>query len=383
MSNPTVPSFADLQHIWIKGLDVAVCPLEMPHPVRLGPIVYSTRDYIVLRLRTDADIEGYAIGYTRDTPVLQALQTLAPEILGRDARMLRSIVIGLNEAHGHAWGAFVRAASLVDVALWDIAAKAAGLPLYKLVGAYRDSVPVMAVAGYYPDRRSVEEIQEEVVLRAHEGFRIIKVGLPALDPRADEAYISRLRQALDSRIDLGVDAHTAWTDLAAALAACERLDPLGLAFIEDPCSAESWRLMIELQKRIRTPLAAADEVTTIEQYRHLLGAVTILRVDATVCGGFTNAMMATQLAAAAGRSVIPHVYANLHSHLAAALPSVQLVEVIPAEVGADPINRLLRSEPVIKDGVLLMDSRPGNGIDLDWEAVSGNSSVMLTRPEKS
>jgi L-alanine-DL-glutamate epimerase-like enolase superfamily enzyme len=382
MSTGTVPSSGDIQHIWIKGLDVAVCPLEMPYPVRLGSIVYSTRDYVVLRLRTDAEIEGYAIGYTRDTPVLQALQTLAPEILGQDARMIRSIVIGLNQAHGHAWGAFVRAASLVDVALWDIAAKAAGLPLYKVVGAYRDSVPVMAVAGYYPDRRPVEEIQEELVLRAHEGFRIIKVGLPALDPRADEVYISRLRQALDASVDLAVDAHSAWTDLGTALAACERLDPLGLAFIEDPCSAESWRLMVELQKRIRTPLAAADEVTTIEQYKNLLDAVTILRVDATVCGGFTNAMMATQMAAAAGRSVIPHVYSPLHSHLAGTFPNVQLVEVIPAEVGADPINSLLRSEPSIKDGALLLDSRAGNGIDLDWEAVSSHSSVMLTLPEQ-
>jgi L-alanine-DL-glutamate epimerase-like enolase superfamily enzyme len=382
MSTRTAPLSGDSQHIWIKGLDVAVCPLEMPYPVRLGPVVYSTRDYVVLRLRTDADIEGYAIGYTRGTPVLQALQTLAPEIIGQDARMIRSIVIGLNQAHGHAWGAFVRAASLVDVALWDIAAKAARLPLYKLLGAYRDTVPVMAVAGYYPDRRSVEEIQEEVVLRAHEGFRIIKVGLPALDPRADEIYISRLRQSLDATMDLAVDAHSAWTDLGSALAACRRLDPLGLAFIEDPSGAENWRLMGELQHRIRTPLAAADEVTTTEQYRNLLEAVTILRVDATVCGGFTNAIMATQMAAASGRSVIPHVYAPLHSHLAGAFPNVQLVEVIPAEVGADPINRLLRSEPSIKDGVLLLDSRAGNGIDLDWEAVSSHSSVMLTLPEQ-
>src|SRR5438552_432098 len=111
------------QHIRIEGLDVAVCCLEMPYPVRLGPIVYTTRDYVALRVRTDAAIEGYAIGYTRDTPVLHALRTLAPEILDRDARLLRSIVTGLRQAHGHAWGAFVRAASLVDVALWDIAAK--------------------------------------------------------------------------------------------------------------------------------------------------------------------------------------------------------------------------------------------------------------------
>jgi L-alanine-DL-glutamate epimerase-like enolase superfamily enzyme len=295
--------------------------------------------------------------------------------------MIRAIVMGLRQAHAHARGAFVRAISLVDVALWDIAAKAARLPLYKLLGGYRDAVPVMAVAGYYADRRSVEEIQEEIGLRAQEGYRIVKVGLPAVDPRADEAYISRLRGSLDAAVDLGVDAHSAWTDLGAALSACRRLDPLGLAFIEDPCSPENWRLMAELQERIHTPLAAADEVSSVEQYRDLLGAVTVLRVDATAAGGLTDVMTAVHMAAGAGRSVIPHVWAPLHGHLAAAFPNVELVEMIPAEVGADPINRLLKREPPVRDGMLLLDDRPGNGIDLDWEAVSAHASMTLRLPE--
>jgi L-alanine-DL-glutamate epimerase-like enolase superfamily enzyme len=367
-----------MPEIRIVGLDVAVCPIKMPYPVRLGPVVYTTRDYVAVRMRTDTDLDGYALGYTRGTPVPEALQALAPEILGRDARMIRSIVVGLRQAHAPAWGAFVRAVSLVDVALWDIAAKAARLPLYKLLGAYRDEIPVMAVAGYYLDRRSVEEVEDEIVQRASEGFRSIKVGIPALDPRADETFVARLRQALDANVDLGVDAHSAWSDLDTALASCRRLDDLGLSFIEDPCTPQSWRLMRDLRGCIRTPLAAGEEVLMIEQHRDLLDAVTILRVDATSNGGFSDVMVATQMAAAAGRSVSPHVHAPLHSHLAGAFPNVQLVEIIPAEVGADPFNCLLRSEPSIRNGILLLGGKHGNGIDLDWEAVSTHASAMLS-----
>jgi L-alanine-DL-glutamate epimerase-like enolase superfamily enzyme len=138
--------------------------------------------------------------------------------------------------------------------------------------------------------------------------------------------------------------------------------------------------MRELQARIRTPLAAADEATSIQQYMDLLEAVSILRIDATVGGGLTDAMMAIQMAAGAGRGVIPHVWAPLHSHLAAAFPNVQMVEVIPPESGADPVNHLLRSEPPVKNGVLSLDDRAGNGIDLDWGGVSGSASSMLTLP---
>jgi L-alanine-DL-glutamate epimerase-like enolase superfamily enzyme len=378
-STPSLDSTAsDVQHIRIVGLDVAVCALEMPYPVRLGPVVYTTRDYVALRMRTDAGIDGYALGYSRGTPIPAALQTLAPEILGRDARMIRSIVVGIRQSHAPAWGAFVRAVSLVDVALWDIAARAARLPLFKLLGGYRDTIPVMAVAGYYLDRRSVEDVEEEIMQRAGDGFKTIKIGIPAVDPRADEAFVSRLRRALDNSIDLGIDAHSAWTDLETALAACQRLDSLGLSFIEDPCSPQSWRLMADLQARIRTPLAAGEEASMIEQHRDLLDAVTILRVDATANGGLSDVMLATQMAAAAGRSVSPHVYAPLHSHLAGAFPNVRQVEIIPAEVGADPFHRLLRSEPAIRNGMLLLDDSHGNGIDLDWEAVSAHASDILS-----
>ena len=354
----------------VAELEIAVCPIDMPHPVRLGNVLYPTRDYIVVRIRTDAGIEGVAIGYTRGTPVAGALQTLGRDLLTRDALMIRAIVTDLKRSHIPGAGAFIRALSLIDIALWDIVCKFAGLPLYQLLGGYRNRVPLLAVAGYFKEHRTEEDIHDEVAQLAADGFRLVKMVLPASDSRDDEEYLTRLRAAIDPRVDLAVDAHSAWTTLDEAVAACRRLDDLGLAFIEDPFSPQSWRLTAELQRHIRTPVVMGEDVAGIEAYRDALAAVSILRVDATASGGLTDVLTAIQTAAAMGRSAIPHVFAALHAHLAAAFPSVPYAEVILAHTGADPIERLLQSAPVIKGGQMLLDDRPGNGIDLDWAAVS-------------
>src|SRR5690348_13888597 len=109
----------------------------------------------------------------------------------------------------------------------------------------------------------------------------------------------------------------------------------------NPFRVRSWRLMAELQQRIRTPLAAGEDAGGMEGFRDLLDAVTILRIYATASGGVTEVMTTVNMAAGLGRSVIPHVYAPLHSQLAGSAPNLPLVEIIPSDVGTDPIDRLL------------------------------------------
>ncbi len=372
ISEPSLPG-----PIRITGLEIAVCPIDMPYPVRLGRVLYPTRDFVTVRIRTDADVEGAAIGYTRGTPILAALQTLGREILHRDALLVRAIATDLKRSYIPGAGAFIRALSLIDIALWDILCKVARLPLYRVLGGYRSTVPVLAVAGYFKDRRSVEDVQEEIAQLAREGFRAIKLVLPAGDARDERVYLMRLREALDPRVDLAIDAHSSWTTLDEAVAACRHLDDLGLTFIEDPFSPQSWRLTAELQSHLRTPLAMGEDVTGVEGYRDALDAVSILRVDATASGGLTDVITAIQMAAALGRSAIPHVFTSLHGQLTGAFPNVPYAEFIPAGVGADPIDRLTRSEPRIEGGQLILDDRPGNGIDLDWDAVTRLSTGVV------
>jgi L-alanine-DL-glutamate epimerase-like enolase superfamily enzyme len=111
-----------------------------------------------------------------------------------------------------------------------------------------------------------------------------------------------------------------------------------------------------------------------------VSGIDILRVDATTVGGLTGAIEAINVAAAAGRTVFPHVFAPLHLHLACAFPNVEGVEWITQESGADPLHQLLHNVPLVKDGKMSPSDQPGVGISVDWEAVERFSrrSVVIT-----
>ena len=364
----------------VVGVDVAVCPMGMPHPVVLGQVVIRTRDFVVLRLRTDGEVVGYAIGYPRGTPLFDALVALGPQLIGKDPLMRREVLTFLERSNIPGRIALVRAFSAIDVALWDLASKAAGLLLYQMLGGYRRQVPVMAVAGYFGDVRSVQDIEEEVRQLAGGGYRQIKLVISGTNPRADYELMARLRKAVDASVALAVDAHWTWHSLDEALTACRMLDEVGLAFIEDPFTPQQWRLTRELQAMIRTPLAVGEDVVDLQEFRDLLEGVTVLRVDATASGGLTGVVAATAMAAIAGRSVIPHVFTSLHGQLGGWSPAVSFVETILPQAGADPIDRLLARVPHIIDGHLVLEDEPGNGVWIDWQAVTASASRTFSAP---
>jgi L-alanine-DL-glutamate epimerase-like enolase superfamily enzyme len=100
-------------------------------------------------------------------------------------------------------------------------------------------------------------------------------------------------------------------------------------------------------------------------------------------GGITGAIEAINIAAAAGRTVFPHVFCPIHVHLACAFPNVEGVELIPEESGADPLHRLLRNIPAAREGEMSPGSEPGIGISIDWEAVEKLSRRHVVIAAKS
>ena len=354
----------------IAKVEAAHCPVPLPNPIRLGDIVIHTRDFVALRVITDDGIEGHAIGYPRGTSLLAMIAGLAPKLIGRDPTMRRQIVTEIERGNVPGFHTQLRAIGLIDIALTDITAKSARLPLYKMLGGYRNVVPAMAVAGYFADTRTEEDIVAEVVALAESGYGLVKVVLSGADPRRDRAFLEKILRHLDGRAQLAVEAHWLWTTLDEAVRACGLIDDLGLAFIEDPvASALHWQALGELQARLKTPLAAGEDALGLINFSDLLRSVSILRVDATASGGVLTAVAAIAAAQAASRRVIPHVFTGLHAHLAAAFPNIGFVETIPAASGADPIDRLLRAPPRIEKGVLALGDEAGCGIDLDWDAV--------------
>jgi L-alanine-DL-glutamate epimerase-like enolase superfamily enzyme len=348
------------------GADIATCAVPIPRPVRLAATVYREREYVALRIRTDDGLVGDALGYSRSVPIAPALERLAPSLLGRDALRRAELVGSLRAANVNGRGSLVRALSLIDIALWDVLAKRAQLPLWRLLGGARDRVPLLAVAGYSGDP------EDELRRLAEAGFRRLKVHL---EP-AEVSGVERLQRA--AGVPLAIDFHMAFASLAEALAVCRPLDELGLAFIEDPFPPERWRLTGELAATLRTPVAAGEDALGLEALRDLVDAVTILRVDATASGGIATALDAVAIAAAAGRGVITHAFHDLHGDLGGGLAAVDLVETIPEESGANPVGELLSRHHRVEGGELVLGEEPGHGLTLDWDAVVAHARDLRT-----
>lgn len=358
----------------IVSVSFAECSIPLPQPVRLGKSEIRTRDFLALRVETDGGFAGEAIGYVRGTPLYRVMENIADRLLESDALMRREIVSGLDASNIPGRSALTRALSLLDIALWDISAKFAGLPLFQLIGGIAENTPVTAVTGYYMDVRTVDDISAEVERRFNEGFSRVKVMLHGGAPRFDQQLVEALA-SFSGRI--AADAHWSWSTLTDACRYCRPLDALGLEFLEDPFPATDWRLSHELQKRMHTPVAAGEDVFGAAQIDQLVRGIGVLRIDATTCGGITGAIEAINIAAAAGRTVLPHVFVPIHAHLACAFPNVEGVEVIPTDVGADPLDVLTRNNPSVIDGTIRPSTEPGVGFCLDWESI--NSFALQAR----
>ncbi len=351
----------------ISKVRIAECGIPLPKILRLGPVEIKTRDYVLVRMETDAGVCGEAIGYPRGTPLFETVSGMARRVLGKNPAMRREAMVSLELSNVPARAALTRGLSLIDMTLWDIGCKQARQPLYELIGGWRSSADVTVVAGYYVDLRSIADVVDEVGRLEDSGIRRVKIMLKGDDQAFDERYAA----AVVGRMPGGVaaDAHWSWSTLTEAKQACRALDGLGLSFLEDPFAATDIRLTHELARALATPIAAGEDTFGPRVIADLVAGIDLLRVDATTVGGITGAIEAIHIAAAAGRTVFPHVFSPVHAHLACAFPNVESVEWIPEESGADPLERMLRNVPVAKEGKMAPSGEPGIGIFIDWDAV--------------
>src|SRR5689334_2713410 len=217
------------------------------------------------------------------------------------------------------------------------------------------------------DFRRISDIADEVSRFFDAGYARVKFMLKGADAEFDRRYIAAMIQA--ARGALAADAHWGWSTLTEAQRLCQDLDEQRLDFIEDPFPAADIGLTHQLQKSVRTRIAAGEDVIGSRTLLELVRGIGVLRVDATTCGGISGAVEAIHHAWGAGRTVFPHVWAPIHIHLACAFPNVEGVEFIAAEIGADPIEKLLKNVPKVEHGYMRPSEEPGVGITLDWPAI--------------
>ena len=352
-----------------------VVPLEQETAIARRPL--QERHYCLVRVQDERGLEGigFCYGGTRagHLATIAARDLLRDVVVGRDPHQVEAIWDDMfyeSILQGRR-GSVLRAISAVDIALWDLMAREAGLPLYALLGAYREeTVPAYASGGYYMAGKTPRDLAGEVRGYVNEGFKAVKVKVGRASTDEDVARLRACREAIGPNVDLFVDANNAWRDAPSVIRAIRAFEECGIGWVEEPVSPDDMEASAAIATAVDVPIATGEIEATRWGFQALIrsGAASILQPDAAVCGGITEWRRIAALAAAHDIPVAPHWFADLHVHMVAIAPNAVWVEYFPDSKVLN-FMRLLRSSLEVRDGELVLPRAAGLGIELDEETV--------------
>ena len=321
--------------------------------------------FLFAEIRTDDGLDGLGFGYSKRAggraQFAHASETAA-EIVGEDPSDIGRLwtkLVWAGASVGRS-GAATQAIAAIDVALWDLKAKRAGLPLAKLLGAYRDSVRCYDTSGGFLHEPLTRVIDNAAAARASgiDGIKI-KVGHPS--PAVDLARVRAVRESLGDNVPLMVDANQQW-DRHTARRIGRALDEFGLVWIEEPLDAYDAEGHRQLSASLDTPIASGEMLTSVAEHERLLDAVDVIQPDAPRIGGITQFQRLATLAEQRHLTLAPHFAMEIHVHLAAAYPHEPWVEHF------DWLHPLFEERLEIRDGRIHISDRPGLGVTLSGQA---------------
>jgi L-alanine-DL-glutamate epimerase-like enolase superfamily enzyme len=361
----------------ITEVRVVTCDIPLARPIIMGDLRYDSRDYIVVEVRTDEGLSGVGFGMARYAPVAAIVErNLAPLLVGQDPMMNERLWESMYFRNlPIVRGIFMRALSAVDIALWDLKGKVLGAPVWKLLGGARTVVPALMAGGYVAAGKTNADLGQEIADYVSQGFKMIKIGAGQLGE--DTARLQASREAAGEATALMYDAHWAWRDVAAAARVVRGWDRFRLDWIEDPFPTELLGLTERFRRHTGIPLAVGEDLMGRSEFEDLMqrGRADIIRVDVTTSGGFTEVVKICALAAARGIPVSPHIFPELHVHLAAAFNGVHALEVTDRKREIDVAFRLLKRPLEARNGEIAAPDAPGLGVEIDWSAVAGFSGT--------
>jgi D-arabinonate dehydratase len=361
----------------IERIEAFRVRVPLPHALRVWGREITAREFVFVRAHAGGHT-GVGFAFTRGMPLdVVVEQQIAQFALGRPTHEIRGF---WNAARAAARmttesGIYMRAISLVDLALWDLHGHVVGQPLWKLLGGARSSVACLAICGYYRPgidwkAASLRALHEEIARLLPAGYTRFKIPFGE-DIALDADRIRALRSAAGPHAMIGLDASGVFDSVKQAEQAWSRIDSLGVDFLEDPFPADRPELASELARRLPVPVAYGESITSPLAMQRLAedDALDILRPDATVIGGITGFQQSIAPALERRIRVFPHYYPDLHAPLAAAL-DLEMIEESPAEAETVALN-VLRGDPPIRDGRWHLGDEPGFGID--WKKVNSDS----------
>lgn len=259
-------------------------------------------------------------------------------------------------------GLATQAIAAFDVALWDMKAKRADLPLAKLLGARRDSVRCYNTSGGFLSTPTEQLTANcEASIEAGIGGLKIKVGQP--DPSIDLARLDAVRKVVGDRVPIMVDANQQW-DRPTAERVGRAMEDFNLVWIEEPLDAYDVEGHARLAAQLVTPIASGEMLTSVAEHLNLItnDAVDFIQPDAPRVGGITQFLKIATMAEQKYLRMAPHFAMEIHLHLAAAYAHETWVEHF------DWLDPLFNEHLEIKDGRMIVSNRPGLGFTLSDQA---------------
>lgn len=355
----------------IESLEAFRVVVPLPEPLLVWGNVIRQREFVFARARAGDQVgTGYGLG--RVAGIVETIERhLEPLIVGRPTHAIRSIWTEARQRMrmiGEG-GAFARALSIVDIALWDLHAKLLNVPIWRLLGGERRDVPCIAIAGYYRPDDPIGKVRREAEALARAGYTRFKLPIGE-DASLDAQRIAALRDVVGPDAMIGVDASGSFDALKDALDAWRALERFDLAFLEDPFPVQRWPLAMALARRTGIRVAFGESLSSPAAIQRLGAAdgVDIVRPDATHQLGLTGYMQGIATALEGGRPIFPHYFPDLHAPLVVALGGAW-IEESPLEADTVGFWPLRARPPMIERGMWPLSDAPGFGIAWDEEAI--------------
>ncbi|MFN3326269.1 MAG: galactonate dehydratase [Bryobacteraceae bacterium] len=343
----------------------------------------GNRNLVFVKVETDQGIHGIGEAYScgPDEATVKVIEDYKTWLVGQDPRNIEHLWALMYNFTRFPGGLVVNAAmSGIEHALWDIAGKAAGLPVYMLIGGKcREKIRVYQSIGGRSPQEAAENAKR---LIEKYGYTAVKMSPHPTGgnaqpynavTRAAGQRVGAVRQAVGPDVDIGVDIHAKFFEISRAIRVAKEIEPYNPMWLEEPIRPENADAMKKLADHVNIPLASGECNYTKYEFRDILAlqALDIVQPDICVCGGVMEMKKIAAMAEANYVVVAPHnpmgpVATTVNVHFAASTPNFLILEYHPDDVA--PRKDLLKEPLMVKDGYIPLPNKPGWGIELNEEA---------------
>ncbi|MFC1993675.1 mandelate racemase/muconate lactonizing enzyme family protein [Chloroflexota bacterium] len=344
-------------------------PMEKPLSVHMGREwqSFSAINHVLVEVYTDQGHKGFGYALSPSAKGIKPLKAMVDElsdlIIGADPFLWEEILqkIRVNTSFLRWVGLVNFATTAIDVALWDVMGKEAGVPLYRLLGKLSDRTPVYASQTLWRSM-PLEELPKVATGLVNEGFRAMKMRAGGGSIAEEVERVRVVREAIGNDIDLMVDAVESWFP-SEAIRIGEQFEEYDVYWIEDPVHREDIEGCAQVAAALDLPIATGESLHTKSEFHRFITnkALDIVEIDLQRVGGISEWRKIAAMAEACHLPAVSHLFPEIMCHV---VTSTMPVEYLP-------LSSVLFTESLrIENGDMVMSQKPGLGLELNEKAVA-------------